>query len=121
MGGEITLLQPLDRHTADVIGIHVFLLIDRLQFALEHAENGVNQPFAVQLRPLRHVLRGEGIIIDRTVERRSGVQFRSAILGNQFVELVRDDELRRLHAQEVDLHLDEFAQYRNLFHRQFVV
>ena len=67
MRPEIKSHQRVHHLAADEVTVHVLLLINRFQFALEKTEDGVNQAFAVDLRPLDHILRGKRIEIDRSI------------------------------------------------------
>ena len=64
---EIACHQCVHHLATDEITIHVLLLINRFQFALEKTEYGVNQAFAVDLRPLNHILRRKRIEIDCSI------------------------------------------------------
>ena len=89
-----------------VVGIHVLLLIDSLQLALEEAEDRLAQALCIELAPLRQELRGEGIVIYRIIIGCTGVQAAAAEPGNEPVELVRDSVGGRLVAKPVDVLLD---------------
>ena len=99
---KISFGQLLDRRMADGVVITPPLLVDRLHLALEHPEDGIQEAFAVELRPMRQVLRRERIEIEGIIIRGHGVHLRPAERGDHLVELVRDDILRRLGAQLVD-------------------
>ena len=118
---EITLLQTLDGETADVIAIHVLLLIDCLQLALEEAEDGIEEAFAVDFRPLAHVLGREDVVVRSEVGRGPGVQLRPPVAGDEAVELVGNDELGSLDAESVDFCLDVRAELGVVGLAQFVV
>ena len=118
---KITLRELLHGLRSDIIAIHILLLIDRLQFVLEQAEDRIAQPFAVQFSPMGHVLRCEYIIIGSTVVRSLGIEFRSSITGDEPVEFIRNDVLSRLLVEVVDLLHELFAFGRILRLGQFVV
>src|SRR5699024_6998245 len=67
MRAEIAGHQRVHHLATDEITVHVLLLINRFQFALEKTEYRVNQALAVDLRPLNHILRRKRIEIDRGI------------------------------------------------------
>ena len=121
MRGKVAFFQPFNGNAAHIVAIHVLFLVDRLQFILEKAENRVNQSLAINLRPLLHVLRGEGIEVNGIIERSTRVQLRPAITRDKPVELVRNHVGGRLDAQFIDLLLQRFPLRSLLRSRQFII
>ena len=121
MRAEIACHQRVHHLAADEVSVHVLLLINRFQFALEKAEDGVDQAFAVDLRPLDHILRGKRIEIECGVVRGRRVQPGTAEPADEPVELVGNDIFGRADAQLVDLLLQAGACFGIFRHGQFVV
>ena len=111
MGIEIAFGNLLDRHIRHRITIHVFLLIYCLQLTLKQSKHRIHQPFAVNFRPLRDVLRRKRIEIKRIVVRGASIELGAAIAGDQPIKLIRDHILCRTHAQVIN----HFLQLRTLF------
>ena len=103
--GKGVLLKFLGSRAKHVVGIHVLLLIYRLQFALKESEHGIAQAVGIELAPLRKVLRREIVVKDRLVERGIGVESGAAIARDEVVEFVGNGIVGGLDGEFVDVAL----------------
>lgn len=89
-----------------LVVVHVFLLVDGFELALEEAENGVAETLHIDIHPVGELVGGESVVVDGVVVAGAGIEAGAAHILQDGVHLVGDGILRGGDAETVDFELD---------------